>query len=130
MKQVEVIVCNQRFSLACDDGQEPHLLQLADEVSARAQKIADSQPKAKESQILLMTCLMLADELYDARTEAGILHEKLAGGLNHLPEEATEVLQEMLPDYVAGTLSEALEEISGRLDKLSRSVESAREAII
>lgn len=130
MKQVEIMVCNQRFSLACDDGQEPHLMQLADEVSDRAKKIADSQPKAKDSQILLMTCLMLADELYDARTEAGILHEKLAGEINNPPEEAPDVSQEMLPDYVAGTLSEALEEISFRLDRLSRSVESARETII
>lgn len=130
MKQVEVTICHQRFSLACDDGQEPHLLQLADEVNARAEKIAEAQPKAKESQILLMTCLMLADELYDARTEAGMLHERLAIEINNMQKKSEEPAGELGQEYVVGTLSEALEEISGRIDKLARSVESARETII
>lgn len=130
MRHVEVSILNQRFSLACDEGQEARLLQLADEVNARARNIATTQPKAKDMQVLLMTCLMLADELYDARIEAGMLHEKLASGINSLPADDRNALQDMLPGYVVGTLSDALTEISDRLGNLSRSVETARESII
>lgn len=130
MRHVEVNIFNQRFSLACDEGQEARLLQLADEVNARARDVAGNQPKAKEMQVILMTCLMLADELYDARIEAGILHEKLASGISNMPTDDRDALQDMLPGYVVGTLSDALGEISDRLGNLSRSVETARESII
>ncbi|MFO1243126.1 MAG: cell division protein ZapA [Rickettsiales bacterium] len=130
MRHVEVNIRNHRFSLACDEGQEARLLQLADEVNSRAQNIALNQPKAKDAQIILMTCLMLADELYDARIEAGILHEKLASGINSLPTEDRAALQDALPGYVVDNLADALNEISERLGSLSRSVETARETII
>lgn len=77
-KHVNITLNGHPYTLACDDGQESHIAQLAEEVGQRAEQLARGMPKTGETMVLVMTCLMLADELYESRQEAGTLHEHLA----------------------------------------------------
>lgn len=77
MPKIDVVINDHSYTLACGEGEEEHVSQLAAEVNMRAQEIAARMPRTSESMGLVMTALMLADELYEARQEAGELHERV-----------------------------------------------------
>ena len=77
MRKTDIRINGKVYQVICDADQVDHLRQLSDEVDARAKKISASTPHANETMLLLFTCLTLADELYEARSETGILHEHL-----------------------------------------------------
>lgn len=121
MKNIEITINGHNYTLACDDGQESHVEQLAEEVSMRAVQLAQGMPGANETMVLVMTCLMLADELYESRQEAGALHEHLAmmkaaglepvlQSLHHGGEEAQSMLALAMRE-----IAEHLEQMTGAL---------------
>ena len=122
MKQVEVRIGFHTYTLACSEGQEGHLMQLADEIDVRARSIKDKSPRASESMTLVMTALMLADELYEARQEAGMLHEKLAMGVTLGNGEAMPPIPSA--GMVARNLTMAMNEIADQLDSIAATVEN------
>ncbi len=75
MKKVEFVINRRKYQLIVEAEQAVQLQQLSAEVDGRASKIASANPQADEATVLMMTCLILADELYEARQEAGALHE-------------------------------------------------------
>lgn len=77
MAKLEVRINHHNYTLACDEGEQDHVSQLAAEVQSRAEDVAEKMPRASEATVLVMTALMLADELYEARQEAGALHERV-----------------------------------------------------
>jgi cell division protein ZapA (FtsZ GTPase activity inhibitor) len=121
MRKTEIRVNNRPYQVMCDADQLDHVRQLADEVDARAREVAANTRHANETTVLLFTCLMLADELYEARLEAGELHEKtlrtqhdLSGVLSHsTPEANPHTINHLLSDA-----SQTLEQIAKRLQRL------------
>jgi cell division protein ZapA len=77
MPKLDVNINQHHYTLACDEGEQEHVMQLAAEVQMRAEQVVKSMPRANEATTLVMTALMLADELYEARQEAGALHERI-----------------------------------------------------
>ena len=67
MGQVTVTLNGRTFRLACADGEEMHVLQLADEVGERAQAIIEEFGQMSDDRVLLLAAIMLADELMQAR---------------------------------------------------------------
>ncbi len=106
MRKTDIRIHGKTYQVICADDQTDHVCQLGEEIDARAQKVAAGIPHANETMLLLLTCLMLADELYEARTEAGALHEKILrshhdlGGLlpDHSDEEAGQRIDGLLGD--------------------------------
>ncbi|MBY0355833.1 MAG: cell division protein ZapA [Rickettsiales bacterium] len=123
MKQMEIRIGFQTYTLACSDGEEGRLGQLADEIDARARSIKEKTPRASESMVLVMTALMLADELYEARQEAGMLHEKLAMGLV-LDGNGDGMPPIPSAGMVARNLTMAMNEIADQLDAITATVEN------
>ena len=71
MGQVTVTLNGRTFRLACADGEEMHVLALADQVGARAQAIIEEFGQMSDDRVLLLAAIMLADELMQARLPAG-----------------------------------------------------------
>jgi cell division protein ZapA (FtsZ GTPase activity inhibitor) len=119
MRKIDFIINRRPYQLMVDADQASQLEQLAAEVDARAQKIAASNPIADELKILMMTCITLADELYEARQEAGALHERF---MLSQPE-----LQSMLPNVTISNIkySEAEHNILDIIDNMSEVIERA-----
>ena len=67
MGQVTVTLNGRTFRLTCADGEETHVLQLADEVGERAQAIIEEFGQISDDRVLLLTAIMLADELMQVR---------------------------------------------------------------
>jgi cell division protein ZapA len=63
MAEINVDICGRRYPVACEDGQEGHLAQLAAKLDKYAQSFDPQTSGISEAQLLLMTALMVADEL-------------------------------------------------------------------
>ncbi len=82
MPTLEVGIAGRRHQVQCDEGEEPRLKKLASYVDDKAGDIARRSPQLTEPRILLLTSLLLADELFDAYQEIQQLRLKgdRAGG--------------------------------------------------
>ena len=67
MAEVTVEINGRRHQLACDDGQEEHVRNLGIYVDGKVQHMAQQIGQVGEPRLLLMACLMIADELHEAR---------------------------------------------------------------
>jgi cell division protein ZapA (FtsZ GTPase activity inhibitor) len=68
---VEVIIHGKPYTLSCQRGQEGHLRKLAEAADERVNKIWRQVGKKmvlSETKLLVMTLLMITDELFDAKS--------------------------------------------------------------
>lgn len=65
MGQVSVTFNNQEHHLACQAGGEERLKMLADYIDRRAEGLVDRMGPVGDLRLLLMTAIMIADELHD-----------------------------------------------------------------
>ena len=65
MGQVSVNFNNQEHHLACQAGGEERLKMLADYIDRRAESLVDRMGPVGDIRLLLMTAIMIADELHD-----------------------------------------------------------------
>ena len=63
MAQVEVTINGRKYQIACDDGQEAHLVQLGEYIDKRVQELVSAIGQVGDSRLLVMTSLLIADEL-------------------------------------------------------------------
>jgi cell division protein ZapA len=66
MPQVDVSINGRRYSIACDDGEQDHLKQLAHYVDGRIKELVSSVGQVGDQRLLVMTSLLVADELAEA----------------------------------------------------------------
>ena len=77
MGQINVTVNGRSYQVACDDGEEAHLMQLAEYVTKQADDLAGSMGQIADSRLLLMTSLLVADELSDSLQRLDALEKEL-----------------------------------------------------
>ena len=65
MAQLEVTINGRPYQVACADGEEQHLRNLADYVDRKVGELAKSMGQVGEARLMLMAGLVLADELAD-----------------------------------------------------------------
>ncbi len=66
MAQLDVTVNGRSYRVACDDGQEGHLRQLAEYVDQRVMELVDAVGQVGASRLLVMASLLIADELSES----------------------------------------------------------------
>ncbi|MBT5185204.1 MAG: cell division protein ZapA [Kordiimonadaceae bacterium] len=103
MGQVTVSFNNQEHHLACQDGGEERLGMLADYIEERAQSLVDRMGPVGDARLLLMTAIMIADELHDAN-----------GG--ELPSNAASEAEVKRMDVAMGKAVLRIEELARNLE--------------
>ncbi len=73
MADVTVTLNGRTYRLECDDGDEEHLIELSKLVSARHDKLQKKFGQVGDDRLLLMTALMIADELTEIEKKLGIV---------------------------------------------------------
>ena len=63
MAQIEVTINGHAYQVACDDGEEEHLLNLADYVDRKIGELAKTLGQVGEARLMLMAGRVIADEL-------------------------------------------------------------------
>ena len=67
MGEITIKVSGQQYSLACRDGEEKRLGALAEYVNEKASTLIDNLGQVGEARLLLMSALLIADELDECR---------------------------------------------------------------
>jgi cell division protein ZapA len=79
MSQVTVTINGRQFRMACEDGQESHLLRLAQDLDQRIERLRGTFGEIGDTRLTVMAALTIADELADTRGKLHRLEEDLAG---------------------------------------------------
>ena len=67
MAQVTITINSREYAVACEDGQEVRILQLARMLDEKAKLLTQSGGQVNENMLLAMVGLLLADELTELR---------------------------------------------------------------
>jgi len=106
MGKVHIVINNRGYDVACDDGQEGEVTELAQDLARRVDKLAQSVGQIGDARLLLMAALLIADELSSARKE-----------LDRLSGEGDSAGQDRL--------AESLERLASRVEAIAVRIEAA-----
>ena len=67
MPLVNVMVNSRAYTIACDDGEEAHLKELAAHVDEKVRELTGSVGQVGDQKLLLMAAVLITDELFEAR---------------------------------------------------------------
>lgn len=116
MPLVNVMVNNRAYTIACDEGEEEHLKELAAHVDEKAREVLASVGQVGDARMLLMAALLIADEHHDvaaklaAGTEAATSSSGEKQSLHMRAEQAESDAADMLE-----SAAKRLEDIAARL---------------
>ncbi len=103
MPQVDVNINGRRYQIACDEGQEEHLSQLAEYVDKRVQELVGAIGQVGDARLLVMTSLLVADELseaYSALEDKAVDGNGADGAAAHEHEEAMAAMLEAMASRI------------------------------
>lgn len=106
MATINVDVNGNRYTLACGDGDEDRLRNLATYVDTRASDLVKKLGQVNESKLLLMTAILIADELQEALSTDG----KKASLTDQLSHDDVA--------YILNTIADQVDGLSGSLTKV------------
>ncbi|MCB1531312.1 MAG: cell division protein ZapA [Alphaproteobacteria bacterium] len=69
MAQLTLTINGRNYGIACEDGQEQRVMDLAHYVDSKIKDIARAGAGTNESHLLVLTALMLSDEIFDLRDQ-------------------------------------------------------------
>jgi cell division protein ZapA len=78
MPQVSVTINGRQFRMACEDGEEAHLLSLAEDIDQRISRLRERFGEIGDTRLTVMAALTLADELRDTKERLARLEPELA----------------------------------------------------
>lgn len=67
MSRVSLTINGQSYEVACEDGEEPRLRELAVYVDGKMSELRSSLGDVADARLFLMSSLVLADELFESR---------------------------------------------------------------
>ena len=118
MAQVNVIINGRQFRMACEDGQEAHLRQLATDLDNRITALRGQFGEIGDARLTVMAALMVADELSETASKIRRLEEELAA-LQDSRVVAADRAQAAQAALVAA-FNSAAERIEGMAKKLNQ----------
>ncbi len=113
MAVVNVMVNGRAYTIACDDGEEEHLRDLAVHVDERVRELLGSVGQVGDSRLLLMAALLITDDLIDARNKLE-LQKQQVGALNGSHDELAERMS-----HSEGVAADKLEKAAKRMEDIA-----------
>jgi cell division protein ZapA len=120
MSQVSVTINGRQFRMACEDGQEGHLMNLARELDTRISGLRAKFGEIGDTRLTVMAAITVADEL----SEVGLRIKRLEGELAALQDAGAEASgrNAAAQAAVAAALSSATERIESIAKKLNQTI--------
>ena len=69
MSQVEITINGRQYRVACEDGQEAHLTNLASYFDGKMSSLIEEVGQIGDTSLMVMAGLLIADELSDVNQE-------------------------------------------------------------
>jgi cell division protein ZapA len=116
---VNVTINARQFRMACEDGQEDHLVQLAKELDDRINSLRNQFGEIGDARLTVMAALMVSDELADMKNRLNRLEQDHAT-LQDARGAAAERAQ-ATQSAIAAAFNAASERIEALAKKLNQS---------
>lgn len=78
MAHVTVTINSRQYRMACEDGQESHLMRLAEDLERRIGELRGNFGEIGDARLIVMAALMIGDELSEAAARSRKLEEEIA----------------------------------------------------
>jgi cell division protein ZapA len=119
VSQVNVTIHGRQFRMACEDGQEAHLQQLAKDLDDRIVALRAQFGEIGDARLTVMAALMVADEL----AETGKRLKRLESDQASLQDArgAAEVRTQTTQASLVAAFNAAAERVEGMAKKLAQS---------
>jgi cell division protein ZapA len=124
MSQVNVTINGREYRMACEDGQEGHLMKLAQLLDARIDQLRGSFGEIGDTRLTVMAALTVADELAEAGRKQRQLEEEITA-LQDARVVSGERAQATQAAIVAA-LNAAAERIESMTKKLNQTVANGK----
>lgn len=72
MAEISITINGRNYGIACDDGQERRVQELARFVDGRLKEISRAGAATNESHLLVLTSIILADEIADLKAQGAV----------------------------------------------------------
>jgi cell division protein ZapA len=112
MARVDISLNGRSYPIACDDGQEDRVREVAGYVDEKIAEIRGMAPAATDQHLLVMASLMIADELLDTSGEIERLRASAGNGIGAATGNG-------LADDEQAAVAQALGRLAGRLEDLA-----------
>lgn len=120
MARVSILVNNHTYDVACADGEEHHINDLAASLDAKVQELVGAIGQAGESRLLAMAGLLQADELADLRRE----NEQLKAAAQDIAQPAAQPAA-AVATFDDNRLIERLENLAAHIEGIAERVEAS-----
>ncbi|PZO80105.1 MAG: cell division protein ZapA [Micavibrio aeruginosavorus] len=111
MAEITITINGRNYGIACDDGQERRVQDLARYVDGRLREIARAGAASNESHLLVLTAIILADEIADMRSAGAALERQVASQQPASGVRITEDEEE--------TIVSAIDLLAARIDQIA-----------
>ena len=113
MPLVNVMVNGRAYTIACDEGEEEHLKQLAGHVDSKVRELLGSVGQVGDQRLMLMSALLLADEYHTLAVQ----HEALKSELAELTDKREDLDKRL--DKSESFAAETLEAAAKRIENIA-----------
>jgi cell division protein ZapA len=125
MAEVNISINGRIHEISCDSGQEGRVVDLASYIDQRLQQIARSGAAYNDAHLLVLTALVLADELFETREKLAAVSAASASApaKGRKGEVAAELPTANPEDEKA--MAQLLEKLAKRIDGIASRVQAA-----
>ncbi len=115
MGEVTLTINGRSYGMACDDGQEQRVIDLGHYVDQRLKEISKTGAAGSENHLLVLTALMLSDEVFELR-------ENIAGLSQQADSQAHESESFRQEEAV---IAQAIDSLAERIDLIANRIQKA-----
>jgi cell division protein ZapA len=116
MAQVSVTIGGRVYRMACDDGQEDHLMRLARDLDQKLAQLREAFGEIGDTRLAVMAAIMVADELSESRRRIRALEQETEG----LQETRLAAADRIEASERAG--AQTLEKAAERIERLAHAL--------
>ena len=109
MGEVNITISGRNYGISCQDGQEQRVVDLGHYVDSRMKDISKAGAAANETHLLVLTGLMLADEIFEMRE---------SGTSSAPPQQNTANENE-------AEVAQAIDQLAQRIDTIANRIQNA-----
>jgi cell division protein ZapA len=121
LAQVTVTIAGKIYRMACGDGEEAHLENLAGVVDAKIAELRGAFGEIGDQRLTVMAAIALADEASETRRKLA----EIDAGLTNLRQERA--LASNASDALAGSVAEAIDLAASRIERLAEEFRAGKD---
>lgn len=129
MAEVNISINGRIHEISCDNGQEGRVVDLASYIDQRLQQIARSGAAYNDAHLMVLTALVIADELFETREKLSALSASSAAtpapAAKGRKSEAAEAAEVAASPEEEKAMAQLIEKLAKRIDGIAARVQAA-----